>query len=99
MMVILDCDIVSTLAKVDRLWLLKKAFPKEDIRITNSVYVELLRAKKAGFSFTDIVFKSIPVVLIAQEELERFQSLSQKNFIHFGEAEALSIAKNRGAYF
>ncbi len=32
-------------------------------------------------------------------ELERFQSLSQKIFIHFGEAEALSIAKNRGALF
>jgi hypothetical protein len=53
MMVILDCDTASTLAKVDRLYLLKKAFSKADIWITNSVYIELLRAKKAVFSFPD----------------------------------------------
>ncbi len=64
MMVILDCDIVSTLAKVDRICLLKKVFPEADIRITNSVYMELIRAKNAGFSFADEVFKSIPVVLM-----------------------------------
>jgi hypothetical protein len=45
MMVILDCDIASTLAKVDRLCLLKTVFQDADICITNFVYLELLRAK------------------------------------------------------
>ena len=99
MMVILDCDIASTLAKVDHLDLLKKAFPESDVSITNSVYIELLRAKKAGFSFPDKIFKSIPILLMEKEELDLFQSLSQESFIHFGEAEALSIAKHRNAIF
>jgi predicted nucleic acid-binding protein len=99
MMVVLDCDIISTLAKVDSIRLLKKAFPDADIRITNSVYIELLRAKKAGFSFPDNIFESIPVILMEEKELELFQSFSKKTFIHFGEAEALSIAKNRKSVF
>ena len=45
--IILDCDIASCLAKVDRVDLLKKAFLDSDIYITNSVYIELLRAKLA----------------------------------------------------
>lgn len=79
--------------------MLKKAFPDADIRITNSVYIELLRANKAGFSFPDSIFESIPVILMEEKELELFQSFSKKTFIHFGEAEALSIAKNRKSVF
>jgi len=99
MMVILDCDIASTLAKVDGIWLLKRAFRSSEICITNSVYIELLRAKQAGFSFPDRIFESMPVILMEEGEAELFRSLSQKSFIHFGEAEALSIAKSRGAVF
>jgi hypothetical protein len=43
--IILDCDMASLLAKVDKIALLKRAFPDSEIFITNSVYIELLRAK------------------------------------------------------
>ena len=59
MLVILDCDIASIFAKIDRIALLKKAFPKSDICITNSVYTELLRAKRIGFSFPDRIFDKV----------------------------------------
>ncbi len=97
--VILDCDIASCLAKVDKVDLLKRAFLDSDIYITNSVYIELLRAKQAGFSFPDRIFESIPVISLNQDEIETLQELSSKRLIHFGESEGISIAKNRGAIF
>lgn len=97
--VILDCDIASCIAKVDKVGLLKRAFLDSDIYITNSVYIELLRAKQAGFSFPDRVFESIPVISLNQDEIEMLQELSLKRQIHFGESEGVSIAKNRGAIF
>ncbi|KCZ72217.1 hypothetical protein ANME2D_01621 [Candidatus Methanoperedens nitroreducens] len=57
MSIILDCDIASTFAKIDRIALLKKIFPKSDICITSSVYIELLRARRIGFSFPDKIFE------------------------------------------
>lgn len=95
--VILDCDIASCLAKVDRLDLLKKIFIDSKICITNSVYIELLRAKQAGFSFPDKIFESIPVIALNQDERKMLRELSQKRWIHFGESEGVSIAKNRDA--
>ena len=48
MMVLVDCDVASTMAKIDRINLLKEAFPDADICITSSVYSELSRAKDDG---------------------------------------------------
>ena len=61
-MIILDCDIASCLAKIDRMDLLWAAFPDSEAYITESVSIELLRASQAGFSFPDRIFKSIPVI-------------------------------------
>ena len=61
-MLILDCDIASTLAKVDKIDLLSKVFSHSKICITISVYTELIRAKRAGFSFQDKIFTNIPVI-------------------------------------
>ncbi len=97
--VILDCDIASCIAKVDKVDLLKRVFLDSDIYITNSVYIELLRAKQAGFSFPDRIFENIPVISLNQDEIETLQELSLKRLIHFGESEGISIAKNRGAIF
>lgn len=95
--VILDCDIASCLAKVDRVDLLKSVFLNCDICITNSVYIELLRAKQAGFSFPDKIFESVPVISLNHNEREMLQALSQNRWIHFDESEGVSIAKNRDA--
>lgn len=99
MLVILDCDIASTFAKVDRIALLKKVFPKSDIYITNFVYTELLRAKRIGFSFPDKIFDSIMQIALRDEEIEYFRRFSQDRRIHAGEAEGLAITKMREAIF
>jgi len=99
MLIILDCDIASTFAKIDRIALLKKAFPKSDISITNSVYTELLHAKMIGFSFPDKIFDSIMQITLKDEESEYFQRFSKDRRIHAGEAEGLAIAKMRAATF
>lgn len=99
MLIILDCDIASTFAKIDRIDLLRKIFPKYDICITNLVYAELLRAKNIGFSFPDKIFSSAKLVALKEEEIEDFRSFSQNKRIHTGEAEGLAIAKGRNAVF
>lgn len=99
MLIILDCDIASTFGKIDRIELLKKTFPKSDIRITNSVYTELLHAKRIGFSFPDKIFDSIVQTVLKEEEIEYFRRFSQDKRIHAGEAEGLAIAKIRNAVF
>ncbi|MDI6811678.1 MAG: hypothetical protein QMD80_08470 [archaeon] len=99
MLIILDCDIASTFAKIDRIAFLKKAFPKSDISITNSVYTELLRVKRIGFSFPDKIFDSIMQIALRDEEIEYFRRFSQDKRIHAGEAEGLAIAKMRDTIF
>jgi predicted nucleic acid-binding protein len=98
-MIIVDCDVASTLAKIDRIDLFKKTFPGIGIYITNSVHIELTRSKDEGLSFPDRIFDCIPVIIMEKNDFLVFQDFSHERSIHFGEAEGLSIAKNRGAIF
>ena len=98
-MILVDCDVASTFAKIDRIDLLRKTFPGADIYITNSVYIELTKSKDEGLSFPERVFESIPVITMEKSDFMVFQELSHERSIHFGEAEGLAIAKNRGAIF
>ncbi len=43
--IVLDCDIVSTLAKIDKIGLLVEIFRGKRMGIPNAVYVELLEAE------------------------------------------------------
>jgi predicted nucleic acid-binding protein len=61
-MILVDCDVASTFAKIDRIDLLRKTFPGADIYITNSIYIELTKSKDEGLSFPERVFESIPVI-------------------------------------
>jgi len=97
--VVLDCDIASCLAKINRIDLLWAAFPNFEVYITESVSIELLRASQAGFSFPDRIFKSITVISLNQEERMMLQDMPKNRSIHFGEAEGLILSKNRGAIF
>jgi len=99
MLFILDCDIASTFAKINRIDLLGRLFPKSSFHITNSVYAELMRSKRAGFLFPDRIFSRFTLISLQDEELEIFQEISRDERIHYGEAEGLSICKNRNAVF
>lgn len=99
MLIILDCDIASTFAKIDKMGLLKKAFPNSTICITYSVYVELLSAKRIGFSFPDKIFKNIKLIPLKEEEIDDSLKFSRDRRIHTGEAEGLAVASKRNAIF
>ncbi|MGA9098314.1 MAG: hypothetical protein WB392_05215 [Methanotrichaceae archaeon] len=99
MMIILDCDSASTLAKVNRIDILSKAFPGAKFYITNSVYIELMRAKRVGYSFPDKIFEHFPVITMDSDDLKAFQDISKDSTVHYGEAEGLSICREKEAIF
>lgn len=98
-MIIIDCDVASMLAKVDRIDILSKAFPDANFCITNSVYAELMRAKRAGYSFPDRIFEQLPVITIDRDDLKAFKDISTDSTVHYGEAEGLSICREKRATF
>ncbi len=95
----MDCDIISTLAKIDRIELLLDLFKNSRLVIPNAVYVELLEAEKMGFSFPRKVFNKIELATMSQQELRDFEKTAKNPKIHSGEAEGISIAKNRKGVF
>lgn len=94
--VVLDCDIASTLAKIDKINLLSEIFKDKRIMIPNAVYVELLEAENMGFTFPDKIFNSkIEIVVMDERELNDFKNTAKNQKIHSGEAEGITIASNR----
>jgi len=98
--VVLDCDLTSTFAKVNRIDLLEKLFSDDQLVITASVYNELLEVKQYGFDFPDKVMQSsIGLSNIQREERGIFEDFLQDYRIHLGEAEGIAIAKCRNGVF
>ncbi len=98
--IVLDCDIVSTLAKIDKIGLLMEIFKGKRIVIPNAVYVELLGAEKMGFNFPENVFNSnIQVITMDDKEITDFKDMAKNQNIHTGEAEGITIARNRKGVF
>lgn len=98
--IVLDCDIISTLAKIDKISLLEEIFRGKRIVIPNAVYVELLKARKMGFLFPEKVFNSkIEIMAMDERELNDFKNLVKNQKIHHGEAEGITIAGNRNWIF
>lgn len=94
--IVLDCDIVSTLAKIDKISLLVETFEGKQMIIPNAVYVELLEAEKLGFIFPQKVFNSkIEIIAMDDTELNDFKETAKNPKIHNGEAEGMTIARNR----
>jgi predicted nucleic acid-binding protein len=98
--VVLDCDLTSTFAKVNRIDLLEKLFSDDQLVIMASVYNELLEVKQYGFDFPDKVMQSsIGLINIQREERGIFEDFLQDYRIHLGEAEGIAIAKCRNGVF
>ncbi|MFB3766600.1 MAG: hypothetical protein ACE14P_15330 [Methanotrichaceae archaeon] len=58
-----------------------------------------MRAKHAGYSFPDRIFEQFPVITMDSGDLKAFQDISKESTVHYGEAEELSIALEKGAIF
>lgn len=98
--IVLDCDIASTLAKIDKISLLVEIFEDKRLIIPNAVYIELLEAGKLGFTFPQKVFNSkIEIMAMEEKEINYFKDLVKNPRIHSGEAEGITIAWNRNWIF
>ena len=72
--VVLDCDVTSTFAKVNRIDLLEKLFSDAKLVITASVYNELLKVKQYGFDFPDRIMESnIKLINLKSVEKNNFE--------------------------
>jgi len=68
--------------------------------MSHGVYIELLNAEVLGFDFPEKVFKSrIELTTLNSDELTDFKFFVKMPQIHHGEAEYMSIAKNRNMVF
>ena len=76
--VVLDCDLISSFAKINRIDLLEKLFPDAHLVITASVYNELLKTTEYGFDFLDEIMQdNIGLINIQKEERGVFEDFLQ----------------------
>jgi len=54
------------------------------LKISPSVYEELMRAKRAGYSFVDNIFQNTEIILLSEMEFNSFRNLleNEKNSPH-----------------
>lgn len=73
---------------------LKELF--EDLKISPSIYEELMRAKRAGYSFVDDIFQNTEIMLLSENEFKSFRNLleNEKN-MHEGECQLIALCKSK----
>ncbi|MBS3782515.1 MAG: hypothetical protein KGY68_07935 [Candidatus Thermoplasmatota archaeon] len=93
-------DIISSLAKIDRIDLLKTVFQSPEIQIPVGVYEELERANELGYDFPKKVFKATETISMRDVELKAYkQKMSEERDLDKGEHQGIVIAKNRDMKF
>jgi len=94
LIVLADTDILSAFAKVNAMKLIKKLF--EDLKISPSIYEELMRAKRAGYSFVDNIFQNTEIILLSEMEFNSFRNLlANETNMHEGECQLIALCKSR----
>ncbi|MGB8216948.1 MAG: hypothetical protein WCE94_06565 [Candidatus Methanoperedens sp.] len=85
---------MSAFAKAKALKQLKELF--EELKISPSVYEELMRAKRAGYSFVDDIFRNVEIILLSESEFKSFRILleTEKN-MHEGECQLIALCRLR----
>jgi len=101
-MIIVDTNILGTLARVERLELLFDLFGKDEIGVCPAVYAELLAGTREGRDFlrpaVNLVEKGrIKLVALTADEILNRQKLPSS--LDNGEAESIIVCQTRGAAF
>ncbi len=93
-MFFVDTDILSAFAKADAIKYLKE-FCKE-LNISPSIYEELMRAQRAGYSFADEILQNVEIVLPSEDEFQSFRKLLEsRKELHEGECQLIVLCKSR----
>lgn len=102
MIVIIDTDIISCIAKIKRFQLLQKLFTNAQFIVPQRVYEEIIRAKKEGYGFVDYVLRLIDdrilnLPILTSDETSKIRDLDESMNLHFGEIEAIVLALRENA--
>jgi len=98
--IIVDTDIASAFAKIERLNLLLCLFSNHSIYITPRIFEELSVSLDYGYTFPLDVFESFDIVYPSEGENKFYKEMLVGNkSLGKGELEAISICKNRGYMF
>ena len=102
MIVVIDTDIISCLAKIKKFQLLQKLFREAQFIIPQRVYEEIIRAKKEGYAFVDYVLHLIndrimDLTSLTSTEILKIKELDENLNLHFGEIEATVLALRNNA--
>lgn len=102
MIVIVDTDIISCIAKIERFQLLQKLFADAQFIVPQRVYEEIIRAKKEGYGFVDYVLRLIDdrilnLPILTSDEILKIKNLDENMNLHFGEIEAIVLALRENA--
>jgi len=98
--IILDTDIASVFAKVERIDLLSQLFGKRELCITPRVYEELLVPLRYGYDFPNRIFSGCRLIIPTSEETGEFTDLLLKEpRLGRGELESITICKSRNYIF
>ncbi|MBI2139762.1 hypothetical protein HYU14_02470 [Candidatus Woesearchaeota archaeon] len=95
---VLDADIISTFAKVNRLSLLKSAFGRQKILVPPAVRIDLRKSKHQTVreSAASPLFTSVE---LTDAEAGLLNSFSGQQNLGRGELEGIALAKSRNAVF
>jgi predicted nucleic acid-binding protein len=100
--VVIDTDIISCLAKIKKFQLLQKLFREAQFIIPQRVYEEIIRAKKEGYGFVDYALRLIndrilDLTSLTSDEILKIKELDENLNLHFGEIEAIVLALRKNA--
>lgn len=97
----LDSDISSTFAKIDRLRELNELFSKRVLKITPEIYQELIVSLDYGYSFPLKIFEEFDIISLSEAEEKEFERIltEEKRELGKGEIEAIVVCENRKSVF
>lgn len=98
MMVVLDTDILSCIAKIKNMKLLERLFPKSKFLISPRTYDEIKEAKDLGYEFVDYILDLIDkkIDVISTRNAERMKELEDSG-LDFGDITSIALAEEENA--
>lgn len=99
-MILVDTDILSALAKVDRLSLLPALFPEQEMCVTPGVLAELEHSRARGRVYAQTLFAAVgrgEIHGVGLTPAERSLCSSLPSNLGIGERESIAVAKERDA--
>ncbi len=98
-MILIDTNIISTFAKIERLRLLVRLFGKRELYLSTNVLTEVMNAKVLGFDFVDKILDMVEgkeLGVVSPDWKEIIYMLRLPNSLGSGERDSIAICKHRG---